>query len=723
MRSLDHLNPEQLSAVEYSDGHLLVVAGAGSGKTRVLTHKIVYLVESCNVFPGSIVAMTFSNKAAQEMKERIAHLLPRYEQPHWIGTFHSICLRILKEFHEEVGLRENFSIYDEQDQLSLLKRILKAQNLDPKEYPPKVIRYHIDRAKNETPHVLDLLKKEEILGEKALEIAALYQKGLQQNSAVDFGDLLGKTLLLLQRNEEVRESLQKRWNRFLIDEYQDTNRIQKELILQLVGPSGIVCAVGDEDQSIYGWRGACVENILEFQDDFPGAQVLKLERNYRSTKKILSVANSVICHNIGRRAKELWTENQDGEMVSFYQAENDYAEAEYVFDQALAQINRGEVQPGEVSVFYRTHVQSRVLEEDLRRRNVPYRIFGGIRFYDRAEVKDLLAFLRLAVNPSDNISLVRIINTPSRGVGAKTISNLAQRSADLNCSMFEAIPFHPGKTKGDRALHDFHAWFSVLASDAAQKPAVEVAESIMEESGYIKALEKEGTVEAESRVEHIQEVMRSMEEFEEQGVHTLPEYLDRISLVADTDSYDSAEQAITLMTIHNAKGLEFDSVFVVGLEEGIFPHQRSIDEGTTEEIEEERRLCYVAMTRARKRLTLTAAQRRRLYQSIQYNPISRFIDEIPSRNLLNLTPQDDSWEAPRKTFKKRQEYDEFAQDVYDDDESLYAPGTRVIHPSLGMGTVRKCEGDSDNLKVTIQFKQGGTKKILLNYCDLERVDG
>jgi DNA helicase-2/ATP-dependent DNA helicase PcrA len=747
---LEGLNPEQKTAVEIVDRHLLVVAGAGSGKTRVLTHKIAHLVEDHHVPPSAVLAMTFSNRAAREMLDRIRILLPSFEQPRWVGTFHSICLRLLKEFSGEAELPRYFTIYDESDQMSALKRATKDLNLDPKRYPPSTIRYHIDRAKNETWDVMKHLTAQGHLSEGALKIAERYGQILRQNNALDFGDLLALAVQLIRKNDNVRSLLQRRFRRILIDEYQDTNRIQKELVRELSGPDGIVCAVGDEDQSIYGWRGARVENILEFDTDFPGAEIVKLERNYRSTPQILNVANQVISHNTGRRGKNLWTENPEGASVVFYQAEDDHEEAAYVFDKIQEILGGKKHRAREISIFYRTHAQSRVFEEESRRRNLPYKIFGGVRFYDRAEIKNLLAFLKLALNPTDDLSFQRIINVPARGIGGKSIENLAALAAEKGCSLLAAIPQLAGSAKSERALKEFHEWFKPLSDGAATRPPAEVAEEVLDKSGYREVLEKEDSIEAESRLENIQELLRSMEEFAEQEEGSLPAYLDRVSLIMDIDAFNPENDLLTFMTAHNSKGLEFDVVFVVGMEEGLFPHRRSLEDGDPNEVEEERRLCYVAMTRARKQLTLTAAARRRVYQSTQYNPVSRFIGEIPSKL---ISDESGSRTDPAEMHVSSYSYwgkakppkhptappDEFRQESYDNDNapsralwgkaaakaqmnSPYPPGARVLHPDFGLGTVRKCEGKDDNLKLTVQFQSVGLKKLILKYCTLELVD-
>lgn len=736
MRSLEGLNPQQYAAVEACDNHLLVVAGAGSGKTRVLTHKIIHLIEDRHVYPSQILAMTFSNKAAKEMKTRIGILLPSYEQPHWIGTFHSICMRILKEFHSYMGLNPQFSIYDDDDQLTLLKKIMEELNLDPKQIPPKGIRWQIAQAKNETDKVVEYLQENQLLSPQGLEIAKKYQEKLLQNQALDFGDLLIHTVSLLQKNPEVKAKIHHRWKRILIDEYQDTNQIQKNLIKELAGPETIICAVGDEDQAIYSWRGARVENMVEFEQDFPGAKVIKLDQNYRSTKQILSVANSVIKNNPGRREKKLWTENPDGEQAQFYLAEDDSMEAMFVIGRIQQLKDKGFTYK-DCCVLYRTHVQSRMLEEEARKRNIPYQILGGTRFYDRMEIKDTLSFLKLVANPEDNIAFDRIINKPARGIGKQTLVKLAEVAAQFNLSWFNAIPRLNTGGKSAVELGKFYQWMKKAQESVESEKPTDLTEKILAASGYVEALEKEGTVESESRLENIQELLRSIEEYEEVTGGNILGFVDQISLISDLDQLDPETPMLTMMTVHNSKGLEYPNIFIVGMEEGVFPHQRSIDDPDQNEIEEERRLCYVAMTRAEKNLFMTSCQRRRLYKNVMFNPVSRFIGEVPE-DMVNMIPNYALEESrPRQKFRNYDEsrgYDEYKQESYDDFPSTikasytkpaiktpYSPGASVQHPDFGPGIIKKTEGSPDNLKLTIQFQRAGTKKILLNYCELELI--
>ncbi|MCB0308761.1 MAG: UvrD-helicase domain-containing protein [Bdellovibrionales bacterium] len=706
-------------------------SSAGSGKTFTLVKEYINLVLADPNRYRHILAITFTNKAANEMKERVGHLLPSYGQPRWIGTFHSTCLRILKEFHEKLGYIKDFSIYDDSDQISLLKRVIANLNLDPKKYSPKLVRFHIDRAKNETIDILDYLEHEVVVGDTTLDIVQHYQKALLANQAMDFGDLLGKTLQLLNENSDVLRTLQNRWTRLLIDEYQDTNVIQKLLIQKLAGNQGIVCAVGDEDQSIYAWRGARVENMLTFPDDFSGAEIIKLEQNYRSTKRILDAANSVIQNNAGRRAKTLWTDNPEGDMILFDHAEDDYGESRFVLDQIQKITNDPRNKTSEIAIFYRTHVQSRLLEEECRRRNQNYTVLGGTRFFDRMEIKDTLAYLRFTLNPADNISFLRIVNTPSRGIGKQTLENLGHIAGENELSMFDAILKMPTQKKAEKALYKFHQWFFGFRQDIENKKPEEVTEALLKESGYEKMLENEGTIEAESRLENLQELLRSMEEFSQETQGTLGEYLERVSLISDTDRIQTGAAPIVMMTVHNSKGLEFDHVFMVGMEEGIFPHQRAIEVSIQDELEEERRLCYVAMTRARKQLFLSAASRRHLYKGIQNNPVSRFVGEIPDQYLVRFQPPESRiHRSPRsgRMRSRRIEVDEFFQESYDEsyhenyDHEIYEgyrPGTTVSHPEFGEGTIKKCEGNPGNLKITVHFKMRGLKKLALNFCQIE----
>ncbi|HMQ10969.1 MAG TPA: UvrD-helicase domain-containing protein [Oligoflexia bacterium] len=744
---LHQLNPQQKEAVVQNNSHLLVVAGAGSGKTRVLTRKIAYLIEQGLAMPSQILAMTFSNKAAHEMKERVSSLLSQYQQPYWIGTFHSICLRILREHGHHMGLDGNFSVYDTSDQLAAIKSIMAEKNIDPKAISPKLIAYHLDQAKNESTKVVSYIQNSFDLGETIIGVVEAYEALLIKNQALDFGGLLGKTLVLLQEHEQVRQSLQHKWQRILIDEYQDTNSIQKALIQHLAGDHNIVCAVGDEDQSIYGWRGARVENMLNFPIDFPGAKVVKLEQNYRSSKPILEVANKVISHNLGRRKKKLWTDQEQGSLVEHFHADTDYQEAAFVLDKVDELLEQEHIAASEIAIFYRTHVQSRLLEEECRRRNQAYAVLGGTKFYDRKEIKDTLCYLRLLVNPNDDISFLRVVNTPSRGIGKTAIAQLNDAAEFTRSSLYQAIPVMEGNRKAHKAIREFHFWFEALRIECEHMDILDVAETVLDKSEYRASLEREQTIEAQARIENIEELLRSMQEYAQANPeHSLSDYLAQISLVTDMDNYDQEQDAITMMTIHNSKGLEYDAVFIVGMEEGVFPHKRALEDGNPDEIEEERRLCYVAMTRARKRLFLSSSSRRHLYKNLQHNPVARFIDEIPSQYLVHVNehaglntkasfynPEDGYSVYTRKKtssaplYSSKNNYSSAYEDVpsYQVDASYQSPyniGSKVLHPKFGNGTIKNIEGNPDNLKLTIYFPSRGSKKILLNYCNLELLE-
>ncbi|MEZ4703649.1 MAG: UvrD-helicase domain-containing protein [Bdellovibrionota bacterium] len=584
-RALSGLNPAQRQAVELTDHNLLVVAGAGSGKTRVLTHKIIFLIEELGIAPQSILAMTFSNKAANEMKERIRHMLEGHDQPQWIGTFHSICLRLLKEFHRELGRHAQITIYDDTDQLSLIKSLIKERDYDPKILSPKIVKYQIDQAKNHSLDPIKYLKDHSLLSPKAMEIAQAYQERLKKHQAMDFGDLLIEMVKLLREQPVVKKILHDRWSRILIDEYQDTNVIQKTLIQELLSQDSIVCAVGDEDQAIYSWRGARVENMLEFEEDFAPAKTVKLDQNYRSTKQVLSVANDVIRNNRGRREKNLWTDNPEGQPVEFFLAEDDYKETQFIFDTITQLQSKQNLSLNDFSILYRTHAQSRLLEEQARKLNLQYKVYGGIKFYERSEIKDILAFLKLAINPFDNVAFERIINKPARGIGAQSLVKLGQISQQMGISMLEAIPRFSGAGKAASSLGEFYLWFYNIQQQITERSPSEITDLILEKSGYLKALENEGTIEADGRLENIEELLRSIQEFENAQHGTLFDYMDYISLHTSTEDLDQSQPMLTFMTIHNSKGLEFPNVFLVGMEEGIFPHQRSVETGDPDEIE------------------------------------------------------------------------------------------------------------------------------------------
>ncbi|MFQ5457000.1 MAG: ATP-dependent helicase [Myxococcota bacterium] len=630
---LESLNPPQREAVTYTGGPLLVVAGAGSGKTRVLTHRIAYLVRHCGADPAGILATTFTNKAAGEMRERVAALLGPRAEALQVGTFHSICTRILRKEIHHLGYTPGFVIYDDKDSEALARDALRRCELDDKLYTPSAMRWQIDRAKN------DALGPEQ-LGESAdhffspqvARVYAVYQKLLQENNAVDFGDLIRLTVLLFGRFPRVAEWYRDRWQHILVDEYQDTNLAQYRLVRLLAGRNRNLCCVGDEDQNIYSWRGATIRNILDYEKDFPGARVVKLEQNYRSTNLILQAAGAVVARNRRRRAKSLWTSRAGGDPITLYQAANEFGEARFVV-QEISRLARQGLGMGNVAIFYRTNAQSRVIEECLLAENQAYTVVGGMKFYDRAEVKDLLSYLRVIHNPRDAVGLRRIINSPPRGIGKTTIGRAEALAAAGEMHLGDALRALATDDKTTPAVRKkvggFLALIEGLRSEARNSLPSALLQSVIDRTGYLKRLEEQDTPESLSRVENIEELVTSLYAFEENTPGAdLGSYLDQISLVTDLDSWEETPDRVVLMTVHSAKGLEFPVVFVIGLEETLFPH--SLSQDSPDAIEEERRLCYVAMTRAKDRLYLSHAVSRRVYGSLRFNDPSRFLAEIPT---------------------------------------------------------------------------------------------
>jgi DNA helicase II / ATP-dependent DNA helicase PcrA len=625
------LNPVQREAVIHPGGPLLIVAGAGSGKTRVLTHRIAWLITESRVSPFEILAITFTNKAADEMKSRVAALVGPVAQRMWISTFHSACVRILRKDAERLGYKSSFTIYDQADSVRLTGYVIRDLNLDAKRFPPRTVHSIISTAKNELvdfERFADQARARGPYDRKIADVYREYQRRLLAASAMDFDDLLMVTVNLLEACPDVLARYQQRFRHVLVDEYQDTNRAQNELILLLGKAHGNVCVVGDSDQSVYRFRGADIRNILEFEDAFPAATVVVLEQNYRSTQTILDAANSVIANNAMRKPKSLWTEEVGGELISRYHAEDEHDEAAWVTTELTRLRHRG-FRWGDSAVFYRTNAQSRAVEEELTRRGVPYKVVGGTKFYDRREVKDLLAYLRAVANPADEVSIKRIVNVPRRGVGDTSVSRLDAWAAARGVTFADALADAEragvtGKALG--GIRDVTVLLDELRSSALGPAAL--LERVLDRTGYLHEIEAEHTVEAAGRVENIQELVGVAREYED-----LDLFLADVSLVADADEIDGDDSKVVLMTLHTAKGLEFPAVFLIGLEEGVFPHLRSL--GDPDELEEERRLCYVGITRAQKRLYLTNAWCRSLWGQTQYNPPSRFLREIPE-HLMEL---------------------------------------------------------------------------------------
>lgn len=727
MNLLDQLNPMQQLAVQHDTGPLLLLAGAGSGKTRALTHRIAWLIKKYKVDPWKILAVTFTNKAAGEMKARLEELLGDI-QGLWVSTFHSMCVRILRQEIEALGFSRNFTIYDDQDQERLLKILLQELDIDEKALKPRAVAAAIDRAKNRGIWP-DQLDGGDYHADEITRIYALYQERLQQANALDFGDLLMQTVRLLEEHPAVLEKYRQRFHYVLVDEFQDTNQVQYRLVHLLASGHGNLCVVGDDDQSIYRWRGAEVGNILGFERDYPGCVTIRLEQNYRSTKTILDAADAVVANNIGRKKKKLWTENAAGEGVTLETLPDDLEEGRYLASE-IGRLKGNNRRLRDIAIFYRTNAQSRSIEEALRNERIPYVMFGGLKFYSRMEVKDILAYLRIISNPADSISARRIINVPARGIGAVTVNKIAPfetESGGFLPACRRAL--ERGALKGAAAakVKAFADLIDDFKQRAGETPYPQLTSELIEEIGYGPQLRAERTEEARNRMDNLQQLLAGMEEhFGSEG--TLVEYLEQVSLITDVDSYDPSLDRVTLMTLHAAKGLEFPVVFMVGMEENLFPHSRSAE--GREELEEERRLCYVGMTRAMEKLYLTHARRRRIFGDYQFNPPSRFLGEIPeklfaqsavsglhkpaSHNLASLFDQVEPDFPEEDPFID----DDEVRIVPDAEEGLRI-GLQVRHVKFGVGTIRRIEGQGDRQKVTIYFHRIGPKKILVKFAGLE----
>jgi DNA helicase-2/ATP-dependent DNA helicase PcrA len=717
----------QQLAVKHETGPLLLLAGAGSGKTRALTHRIAWLIQQCRVDPWQILAVTFTNKAAGEMQERLADLLGDI-QGIWVSTFHSACVRILRQEIEALGFNRNFTIYDDQDQERLLKVLLQELGIDEKQLKPRAVAAAIDRAKNKGIWP-EQLEDDDYQVDQITRIYSLYQERLQQSNALDFGDLLMQTVRLFEEHPEILDKYRQRFHHILVDEFQDTNQVQYRLIHLLASGHGNLCVVGDDDQSIYRWRGAEIGNILGFERDYPGCETIRLEQNYRSTRTILDAAGAVVAHNLGRKTKKLWTEKQHGEPITLEVLPDDLEEARYLAAE-ISRLQREGRHLRDIAVFYRTNAQSRVLEEALRSERIPYVMFGGLKFYLRMEVKDILAYLRIISNPADTISARRIINVPPRGIGAVTVNKIAVFEDQAGGFLAACrMALKQGALSGAAAgkVKAFVELIESLVQRAVDTPYPQLTAELIEETGYAPQLRAEKTEEARNRMDNLQQLLAGMEEhLASEG--TLQDYLEQVALITDLDSYDQSLDRVTLMTLHAAKGLEFPIVFMAGMEEDIFPHSRSGRE--QDELEEERRLCYVGMTRAMEKLYLTNARRRRIYGDFKFNPPSRFLGEIPpnligretpdglrkssSHNLASLFEQTEPDFPDEDPFFDADE----VRMVADAEEGLRL-GLQVRHIKFGVGTVRRIEGQGDNQKVTVYFHRFGPKKLLVKFAGLE----
>ena len=721
----EDLNPSQREAVATVDGPLLIVAGAGSGKTRVLTHRIAHLIGDLGVSPYSILAITFTNKAANEMRERIGSLVGDVVKGMWISTFHSACTRILRREAPRLGYKSSFSIYDDADALRLATYCVRDLDLDPKRFPPKGIRAQISNAKNELIDFETFASQDSgLYHEKVADVYRMYQQRLLEASAMDFDDLLMVTVDLLTAFPDVLATYQNRFSHILVDEYQDTNHAQYVLVSKLASHSRNLCVVGDSDQSIYAFRGADIRNILEFERDYPDARIVTLEQNYRSTEVILEAANAVIANNTARKPKNLWTDLGRGEQVVVFEGQDERDEAAFVAEE-IGTIEEAGMRLSDIAVFYRTNAQSRVLEEVFVRFGIPYQVIGGPKFYDRREVKDVIAYLRALVNPADAVAVKRIVNVPKRGIGDTTIGHLDRAAESGEMTFWEALgdAGDNGRlsSRARKQIAEFLGLMTFLGEKAEAGPRAAL-EAISKETGYIDDLNREGTIEALGRIENIKEFTTVAEQFEEQGpglvfdgrnwddlngMERIERFLESVSLVADVDSLDGEAQAVTLMTLHNAKGLEFPTVFITGLEEGVFPHMRSL--GDPDQLEEERRLAYVGITRARQRLYLAHAWSRNLWGGTNYNSSSRFLAELPS---------DITTEAKRE---RRPEMEQAAPRRTVDGDDL-AVGDRVRHEHWGPGTVTEILGHGQRAEAVVGFDVEGDKRLLLAWAPLEKIE-
>ncbi len=732
------LNKEQQEAVQCTEGPLLILAGAGSGKTRVLTYRIAHLIEDCGVNPWNILAITFTNKAAGEMRERVDRIVGYGSESVWVSTFHSACVRILRRYIDRLGYDTNFTIYDTEDQKTVMKDVCRRLELDSKLYKERAVLSVISNAKNEyiSPNEFQLQVRGDFRMEKMAQAYLEYQKELKKNNALDFDDLLVKTVELFQSCPDVLESYQERFRYIMVDEYQDTNTVQFKLISILAKKYHNLCVVGDDDQSIYKFRGANIKNILDFEEVFPDAKVVKLEQNYRSTKHILDTANAVIAHNRGRKEKALWTENGEGEPVFFQQFQTGYDEAEYVAGEIRKKVKNGEGEYKDFAVLYRTNAQSRLFEEKFLYANIPYKLIGGVNFYSRKEIKDILAYLKTIDNGKDDLAVRRIINVPKRGIGNVSLNKVQSYAESMGMSFFEALEdaeHVPGLGRASIKIQPFVTLIHELRLRLADMSLEELIEEILDRTGYSQELKEEDTDEAKARLENIDEFISKAVSYEEGEEHpSLSGFLEEVALVADIDSLEESDNRVLLMTLHSAKGLEFPYVFLAGMEDGLFPSYMSIAaDNPTEEIEEERRLCYVGITRAMKELTLTCARVRMIRGENQYNNISRFIREIPPELLgkksvvppapkVQAPPKDAPYQKAKEAFKTKT-FDPNQFKVVKADSLDYTVGDRVSHIKFGQGTVLEIADGGRDFEVKVEFDNYGVKRMFASFAKLKKV--
>ena len=761
---LEGLNDRQKEAVLTVEGPCLVIAGAGSGKTKVLTHKIAYLMHNVGVKPWNILAITFTNKAANEMKERVEKLVGEVAKDMWIGTFHAICVRILRRYIDRIGFTSSFVIFDTSDQRTLVKQCIKQLKLDDKIFTDRSVLSEISNAKNEMLEPADyaLRANGEFRKETIAEVYKMYQKKLKDNNAVDFDDIINYTIKILSENPDVLEYYSNKFEYVLVDEYQDTNKAQFTLVSMLAARFGNITAVGDNNQGIYSFRGADITNILNFERDFPGTKIIKLEQNYRCTQNILDAANAVIKNNESKYEKNLWTENNKGDLPYVYRGDTEYDEANFIVEQ-IRRLKREEyLDYNDFTILYRMNSQSRSIEDILRREDIPYKIVGGLKFYERKEIKDIIAYLRLIENTADNLSLQRIINEPKRGIGKTSLDNIEAVANQNGISMYEVIK-RADAFGLNRVYVNSRDFINQIEELRAKKDTLIISELIKETlkiTGYSKALELEDTTEAETRLENLDEFLTVAIEFEEElADNTLADFLEGITLSSDIDNTDETEDSVTLMTLHSAKGLEFPVVFLVGMEEGIFPGYKSI--GEQKELEEERRLCYVGITRAKQHLFLTCARQRTIFGSTSCNQVSRFLKEIPEElldgyedalsdkreksygdyrfewkygggynksestiNSYKVNNTEDFGKKPEFAFRSAESFLSGLnkKKTSDMDLSIYKAGKRVYHKKFGEGNINYVEAEGDDLKVDITFDKVGHKRLMAKYAGLEIID-
>ncbi|WP_407933977.1 DNA helicase PcrA [Aquibacillus rhizosphaerae] len=735
---LKGLNNRQREAVKHTEGPLLIMAGAGSGKTRVLTHRIAYLLGEKEVSPRSVLAITFTNKAAREMKDRVYNLVGPEGASIWVSTFHSMCVRILRRDIDRIGINRNFSILDSGDQLTVIKNILKQKNIDPKKFEPRAMLGAISSAKNELITPEEYSKQVgNFYDQQVAQVFEAYQKTLRKNQSLDFDDLIMQTIQLFDRVPEVLEYYQRRFQYIHVDEYQDTNHAQYYLVKQLAARFKNLCVVGDSDQSIYRWRGADIQNILDFEKDYPNASVVLLEQNYRSTKSILDAANKVIDNNTGRKPKKLWTDNTEGAKLHYYQAATEQEEGLYVANKLEDFITSNTFNYKDVAVLYRTNAQSRSIEETFVKANIPYQIIGGTKFYDRKEIKDMLGYLRLIANPDDDLSFARVVNEPKRGVGKTSLDKLQAYAADHDISLYTAVQevdFIGVSAKATKSLAEFGNLIKNWTAQQEFLTATDMVDEVLKRTGYEQMLINERSIESQSRLENLEEFKTVTKHFEESSEDkTLLAFLTDLALIADIDRVDDdpfADNKVTLMTLHSAKGLEFPVVFLIGMEENVFPHSRSImDE---EEMQEERRLAYVGITRAEKVLHLTHAKLRMLYGRTNMNPASRFIREIPKELIEGLEEvnqttsgsmsgspiqqQPNPFAAPKRAAKKIQ-----TKSTTGGESIGWQPGDKANHKKWGQGTVVKVNGQGEGLELDIAFPAPtGIKRLLAKFAPITK---